>query len=198
MQFLCVRSHQEPQEEISGHALMATCPPHEHIVNHPDVPYPHKTWDVPNPDLMKLLELSERLPLDGEITPIMALKIIRMHERFYELTAEDFEVLKDDLKAKVRCYGYVPVNLSRSLQPWQLRLFLFVTHVTDQKSLHRVLVFHVEKIKYGLIRSQVRSRPRGVRSQGCTQQRLCHQVGELHCICIRGFFSAKINLVVFV
>ncbi|KAA6409888.1 MAG: hypothetical protein FRX48_06501 [Lasallia pustulata] len=106
MQFLCVRSHQEPQEEISGHALMATCPPHEHIVNHPDVPYPHKTWDVPNPDLMKLLELSERLPLDGEITPIMALKNIRMHERFYELAAEDFERLKDDLKAKVRCYGF--------------------------------------------------------------------------------------------
>lgn len=107
MQFLCVRSHQEPQEEISGHALMATCPPHEHIVNHPDVPYPHKTWDVPNTDLMKLLELSERLPLDGEITPVMALKIIRMHERFYELSTEDFEVLKDDLKAKIRCYGYV-------------------------------------------------------------------------------------------
>lgn len=117
MQFLCVRSHQEPQEEISGHALMATCPPHEHIVNHPDVPYPHKTWDVPNTDLMKLLELSERLPLDGEITPVMALKIIRMHERFYELTAENFEVLKDDLKAKIRCYGYVTPKLPRCLQP---------------------------------------------------------------------------------
>lgn len=138
MQFLCVRSHQEAQEEISGHALMATCPPHEHIVNHPDVPYPHKTWDVPNPDLMKLLELSERLPLDGEITPVMALKIIRMHERFCALTAEDFEVLKDDLKAKIRCYGYVtpnlhwssvtttipslplvPSNLLTSITPWQ-------------------------------------------------------------------------------
>ena len=115
MQFLCVRSHQEPQEEISGHALMATCPPHEHIVNHPEVPYPHKTWDVPNPDLMKLLELSERLPLDGEITPVMALKIIRVHERFGELTAEDFEVLKDDLKAKVRCYGYVTSEICLGL-----------------------------------------------------------------------------------
>lgn len=58
-------------------------------------------------DLMKLLDLSERLPLDGEITPIMALKIIRLHERYLELTLGDFEILKEDLKAKVRCYGYV-------------------------------------------------------------------------------------------
>ena len=106
MQFLCVRSHQEPEAEISGHALMATCPPESHITNHPDVPYPHKTWDVPQVDLMKLLDLSERLPLEGEITPIMALKMIRLHERYLELTLGDFEILKEDLKAKVRCYGY--------------------------------------------------------------------------------------------
>lgn len=107
MQFLCVRSQQEPEAEITGHALMATCPPESHIINHPDVPYPHKTWDVPQVDLMKLLDLSQRLPLDGEITPIMALKIIRLHERYLELTLGDFEILKEDLKAKVRCYGYV-------------------------------------------------------------------------------------------
>ena len=107
MQFLCIRSHTEPEAEISGHALMATCPPQSHIVNHPDVPYPHKTWDVPSEDLLKLLDLDAARPLslDGEITPVTSLKMIMLHERFSELTEADFKVLEDDLKGKVRCYG---------------------------------------------------------------------------------------------
>ncbi len=116
IQFLCVRSQREPEAEITGHALMAICPPESHIINHPDVPYPHKTWDVPQVDLLKLLDLSARLPLDGEITPIMALKIIRNNERYAELTIRDFEILKDDLKAKIRCYGY-GLLLSPSSKP---------------------------------------------------------------------------------
>ena len=107
---MCVRSYQEPTPELSGHALMATCPPRNHIIGTPDVPFPHRTWDIPNPDLMKLLDLSQNLPLDhdGEITPIMALKIIRSNDRFGELVMADFEVLKEDLKGKSRCYGCVP------------------------------------------------------------------------------------------
>ena len=66
--------------------------------------------DIPNADLMKLLQLSQSLPLDvgsGEITPIMALGIIRAHERYGELTRADFGVLMEGLGAKSRCYGYV-------------------------------------------------------------------------------------------
>ncbi|KAI9874831.1 MAG: hypothetical protein M1830_009236 [Pleopsidium flavum] len=134
IQFCCVRSQQEPEAEISGHALMATCPPESHIINHPDVPYPHKTWDVPDVDLMKLLDLSERLPLDGEITPIMALKIIRNDERYFELNTRDFEILKDDLKAKIRCYGFGAV-----LEEFEVRDALSSVFATKTES---YAVFH--------------------------------------------------------
>lgn len=59
------------------------------------------------PDLVKLLDLSNRLPLDGEITPIMAWASIRGHERAGELRAGDYRAIKDGLSGKVRCYGYV-------------------------------------------------------------------------------------------
>ena len=108
-QFMCVRSTQglEPEPQISGHALMATCPPYSHIVEKPDVPFPYKSYDIPNSDLLKLLDLSQSLPLNGEITPVQALKLIRSHERYGELTPVDFGALIDELKGKPRCYGYV-------------------------------------------------------------------------------------------
>lgn len=76
-------------------------------MNSPDEQYPHKTWDIPDPELMKLFDLSQNLPLDGEITPIIALQIVRNHERFGELSLQDFEALKENLRGKSRCYGYV-------------------------------------------------------------------------------------------
>ncbi|KAI9694424.1 MAG: hypothetical protein M1822_000040 [Bathelium mastoideum] len=120
MQFLCVRSDESLQNpppvnddqsldadvHISGHALMATCPPASHIAAHPQNPYPHKMPDLGVPDLMKLLDLSNRLPLDGEITPIMAWTIVRGHARVAELTQKDIEAIRTDLLAKVRCYGF--------------------------------------------------------------------------------------------
>jgi len=105
MQFLCVRS-QDSEAEVSGHALMATCPPHSHIVNKPEEKYPHQMPDIGMPDLMKLLDLSNRLPLEGEITPIMAWAIILRHPTFGQLSKEDFTTVKEDLLAKVRCYGF--------------------------------------------------------------------------------------------
>lgn len=104
MQFLMVRS-QDSDGEISGHALMATCPPASHIEEHPDEKYPHKLPDLGMPELVKLLDLSNRLPLDGEITPIMAWAGLRGHSDFDKLAQEDFEAMKEDLKGKVRCYG---------------------------------------------------------------------------------------------
>lgn len=59
-------------------------------------------------NLKSLLELSLKLPLEGEITPIMAWVIIATHDRFTELTLADFEVLGDDLKRVTRCYGWAP------------------------------------------------------------------------------------------
>jgi hypothetical protein len=104
MQFLMVRAH-DAEETISGHALMATAPPDSHIAKCPDEKYPHQMPDITMPDLMKLLDLSNRLPLDGEITPIMAWAKIIQDQSFQELTKDEIEVMKTELLAKVRCYG---------------------------------------------------------------------------------------------
>ncbi|KAG9188324.1 hypothetical protein G6011_02247 [Alternaria panax] len=105
MQFLMVRAH-DADENISGHALMATAPPDAHIVNCPEEKYPHQMPDVKMPDLMKLLDLSNRLPLDGEITPIMAWAKILQDDNFRDLSKQDIELVKTELLAKVRCYGF--------------------------------------------------------------------------------------------
>lgn len=118
MQYLMVRSQEsEDGAEISGHALMATCPPESYVAEHPQEPYGHKMPDIGMADLVKLLDLSNRLPLDGEITPIMAWAGIHSHPRCDELTKEDFEKMKTDLTGKVRCYGYVSSSPQRFDRP---------------------------------------------------------------------------------
>lgn len=122
MQYLVVRSHNpegkpfnHPLERaddgeydhLCGHALMASCPPASHIMQKPEEPYPHKMPDLNTPDLVKLLDLSSRLPLEGEITPVMAWMILLQSSRAHEMDAQDFEIVKLDLAGKVRCYGYV-------------------------------------------------------------------------------------------
>ena len=78
MQFLVERAS-EPDGEPCGHALMASCPPEPDLENRPEVPFGHnlhlngnapKTWDLCKGDLANLLDLSKRLNLDGEITPV--------------------------------------------------------------------------------------------------------------------------------
>lgn len=112
MQFLVERAS-EPEGEPCGHALMATCPPEPYPENNPDMPFGHgignsssgKTWDLSKGALGNLLDLSKRIDLDGEITPVMAWGMVLGHPRFSELTIPDFKGLTDDLKNKVRCYG---------------------------------------------------------------------------------------------
>jgi hypothetical protein len=104
MQYLMVRAH-DADETVSGHALMATAPPDSHIAHNPEEKYPHQMPDIAMPDLMKLLDLSARLPLDGEITPIMAWAMILRDASFPALAADDLALLKGELLPKVRCYG---------------------------------------------------------------------------------------------
>lgn len=117
MQFLVERSS-EPDGDPCGHALMASCPPEPFPESNPDLPFGHtpihshgeatqKTWDVSKPDLANLLDLSKRLNLDGEITPVMAWGMILAHPRFSEMRTSDFEHICTELGRKVRCYGYV-------------------------------------------------------------------------------------------
>jgi hypothetical protein len=121
MQFLVERAG-EPEGEPCGHALMATCPPEAFPELKPEIPFGHgignilpqgqKTWDLKSSDLANLLDLSKRLNLDGEITPVMAWGMVLGHPRFSELTREDFIKMTEDLVTKVRCYGYVHFHLS--------------------------------------------------------------------------------------
>ena len=124
MQYLVVRSHNSdgqdfhhPMENpddrdhdnLSGHALMATCPPLPHIRDTPNEPYPYQMPELNMPDLRKLLHLSARLPINHttEITPIMAWTKIYTDPRLALLSPIDVEKMKLNLQTKTRCYGYV-------------------------------------------------------------------------------------------
>ena len=87
--------------------MMATCPSMEHVLKMPNEAYPYKMPDLGMPDLRRLLDLSARLPLnhDSEITPIMAWTQVIQDARINELSPQDFERIKTELLAKVRCYG---------------------------------------------------------------------------------------------
>jgi hypothetical protein len=120
--------------EPCGHALMASCPPEPFSELSPDVPFGNHhnhththhthptgnvgtgagsgvgntgtgTWTLSKGDLTTLLDLSKRLNLDGEITPVMAWGMVLAHPRLGELRAEDFGRLAEELGGKVRCYG---------------------------------------------------------------------------------------------
>jgi hypothetical protein len=123
MQYLLVRSHNaenqpfhhplEPaddadHEHMSGHALMATAPPHSHIMHKPAEKYAHQMPEgMGTGALANLLHLSNRLPMDrdGEITPVMAWMAVLTDPRLGELDVKDIEKLKMSLLDKTRCYG---------------------------------------------------------------------------------------------
>ncbi|KIW68174.1 hypothetical protein PV04_04135 [Phialophora macrospora] len=62
-------------------------------------------WSVPAIELEKLLDFSDRLSLDGEITPVEAWQRIRQHPNFEGLTRDGLEGLKQTLLPEVTCYG---------------------------------------------------------------------------------------------
>lgn len=69
-----------------------------------------RTWELSKSDLNTLLDLSQKLNLDGEITPIMAWGMILGHPRLGELDEADFRELSECLRSRVRCYGYVTLS----------------------------------------------------------------------------------------
>lgn len=98
---------------------MATCPPQQHLQHRAEVQYPHKMPDLDPEGLSKLFDLSSRLPLQGEITPVMALTAVMRHDYAYMLSEADINTIRDTLLPKVRCYGWV---LSYPTVLWCLRL----------------------------------------------------------------------------
>lgn len=114
--------------EPCGHALMASCPPEPFPELTPEIPFGYsnvrapsaakggsggggaetgqRTWELNKGDLATLLDLSQRLNLDGEITPVMAWGMVLAHPRLGELKSEDFAQIAAELLSKVRCYGF--------------------------------------------------------------------------------------------
>lgn len=74
--------------------------------NSEGMPPPLRTWELSKADLNTLLDLSQKLNLDGEITPIMAWGMVLGHPRLGELDEADFRELSEGLRSKVRCYGF--------------------------------------------------------------------------------------------
>lgn len=105
------RTHSFPDGETNGHVLMiqspilTRCPApistdskREHI----DTSY---NWSAPELEVEKLLELSTRLTLDGEITPVEAWRRIKQHPGFRHLNRANIEALKEMMLPEVMCYG---------------------------------------------------------------------------------------------
>ena len=115
MQFLLERS--DAGEDCCGHALMASCPPDVKVEE--AVRFGHdmrmvpdagkevgqKTWDMTPANLAVLLDLSMKINLDGELTPVMAWGRLLAHPRLVELGRGDIDKVKDELLCKIRCYG---------------------------------------------------------------------------------------------
>ncbi|KAF3120016.1 hypothetical protein TWF569_011922 [Orbilia oligospora] len=91
---------------ISGHALMASCPPESHMLDNPDIDWGSRTYDLQPSELNMLLNLSPKLGVSGEVTPINAWAIIQSHPNFLQLTRHDFAAIKNELVPKVKCYGF--------------------------------------------------------------------------------------------
>ncbi|CAM1507306.1 Fc.00g069470.m01.CDS01 [Cosmosporella sp. VM-42] len=96
---------------------MASCPPQPFTGLAPDVPFGtsnvpgdlssgQQTWELTKGDLATLLDLSKKLDLDGEITPVIAWGMVKAHPRFQELETGDFQKVAEELVRKVRCYGF--------------------------------------------------------------------------------------------
>jgi len=105
----------EPDGLPCGHALMASYPPDPADDCISEMPPGHgiqnaepgqNTYTLDATSLANLLDLSKRLNLEGEITPVMAWGMVLEHPRFLELGEEDFANIITDIKDKVRCYGF--------------------------------------------------------------------------------------------
>lgn len=116
---------------LNGHALMASCPPRPfpELAGGSTFRAPaadgapattaatttteaatssgtaRPTWELSTDDLAKLLDLSKKLNLEGEITPVMAWGVLMNHPRLGELSPGDIQGVVDDLRDKVKCYG---------------------------------------------------------------------------------------------
>jgi hypothetical protein len=123
LQLLTVGCATDAEADFHGHALMASCPPESHCIDHPEIMWGEKTYDMQVSDLSILFNLSNRLELDGEMTPIAVWATITHHANFPCLDMEDFEMLKQELFPKVKCHGFGAVIEDFAVQDALTSLF---------------------------------------------------------------------------
>ena len=73
--------------------------------SNPLLPAGTTRWNVPALELEKLLDFSDKLSLDGEITPVEAWQRIRQHPNFEGMSRDSLDALKETLLPEVTCYG---------------------------------------------------------------------------------------------
>lgn len=102
-------------DELYGHALMASCNPGVYPEMGADIPFgssgskstaEQDALNLSKSGFENLLHHSQRLNLDGEVTPVMVWQMLVEHPQYLEFTTEDFERIRQDLAGKVRCYGF--------------------------------------------------------------------------------------------
>lgn len=93
-------------EHISGHALMASCPPPNPIEPIFRNSLRYELPDIDKASLAKLLGLSEKLPglAEEELPPIRAWPELREDSRFRRLNFEDFQNLQANLIHSIQCH----------------------------------------------------------------------------------------------
>jgi hypothetical protein len=113
LEYVCLEHHavHSVDADGSGHEMMLLSPimsrsPPLMQTTQPGSGLPDGTrWSVPAVELERLLEYSDRLNLDGEITPVEAWQRIRQHPNFSALSREGLEDLRASLLPEVKCYG---------------------------------------------------------------------------------------------
>lgn len=93
---------QQTSDSISGHALTTSFALCSHA---PSTPQAEGTWTFPRDEIEKLLHLSSRLELDGQIAPVEAWNRICQHCGLQGMRSRAFKELELDLCQKVHCYG---------------------------------------------------------------------------------------------
>lgn len=93
-------------EDISGHALMVTCPTPEQVEYFPDNAPLNESLVASNTVLTKLKELSSKLPdlTVQELPPIKVWERIRRDARSLRFNVADFQQLREQLLPCVRCF----------------------------------------------------------------------------------------------
>lgn len=104
------------------HVQMASAPL---ISSAPRPPEPNTKWNWTASTIIirQLLALSSSINLAGEITPVEAWNRVRHHPDFWRLDRTQIDGLRNELSEKVKCCGYILVQIFWIHENWRQRSF---------------------------------------------------------------------------